>query len=192
MRGASHDPANPGVVLFTLTHLYPCFAAQHRARLRARLGRTARGSSRCWCSSPSAASSQAGAVPVPCPSIFCLSGAHPGDGDHARSPLSCCVRGRGRTISVVGWCIPSCSGAALVGGPSGGEQRGAFSGAVWRARSLGLSSASSGFRCGSGVVTPVPPPPGRDGDQSGAGLALTALLIFWGHGWLTGIPCTDP
>lgn len=22
-----------GVVLFTLTHLYPCFAAQHRARL---------------------------------------------------------------------------------------------------------------------------------------------------------------
>ena len=26
------------------------------------------------------------------------------------------------------------------------------------------------------------------GDQPGAGLALTALLIFWGHGWLTRIP----
>jgi len=22
----------------------------------------------------------------------------------------------------------------------------------------------------------------------GAGLAATALLVFWGHGWLTGIP----
>ena len=27
-----------GVVLFTLIHLYPCFAAAHRVRLRDRLG----------------------------------------------------------------------------------------------------------------------------------------------------------
>jgi len=26
------------------------------------------------------------------------------------------------------------------------------------------------------------------GISLGAGLAITALLIFWGHGWLTGIP----
>ena len=66
-----------GVVLFALTHLYPCFAATHRARLRERLGRTAtRGSSRCWCLSPSAASSPAGAAPARCRSISpaCLLG----------------------------------------------------------------------------------------------------------------------
>ena len=26
------------------------------------------------------------------------------------------------------------------------------------------------------------------GISVGAGLMLTALLVFWGHGWLTGIP----
>ncbi|GJB33787.1 hypothetical protein KAM367_28890 [Aeromonas caviae] len=31
-------------------------------------------------------------------------------------------------------------------------------------------------------------PESGSGISLGAGLALTALLIFWGHGWLTGIP----
>ena len=31
-------PLDPGVVLFAPTHLYPCFAATHRARLRSGWG----------------------------------------------------------------------------------------------------------------------------------------------------------
>ena len=95
--------------------------------------------------------------------------------------------GRGPTTCAVGWYIPSCS--APCSGPA----------PIWRStarRSLVLFGASAlgagqhRLDFGAGLAAEAAARGELAGTRIsvGAGLALTALLIFWGHGWLTGIP----
>lgn len=107
-----------GVVLFTLTHLYPCFAAQHRARLRDRLGENRyKGlfSLLVFVAIGCILAGWRSASPMPLyflpvwgPTL--VMGIMP-------IALVLLCAGQGRTISAVGWCIPSCSGCCSGRGP---------------------------------------------------------------------------
>ena len=179
-----------GVVLFTLTHLYPCFAAQHRARLRARLGENRYKGLFSLLVFVAIACILAGwrsASPLP---LYPLPAWGP-TLTMAAMPLSLILlcSGQGQN-HLRRWLVhPQLLGTLLWAG--------AHLTVNSEARSLVLFGGIGLWALVSIVWISVrdwqqkPRPEASwqgTGISLGAGLALTALLIFWGHGWLTGIP----
>ncbi|MBL0647396.1 NnrU family protein [Aeromonas caviae] len=179
-----------GVVLFTLTHLYPCFAAQHRARLRDRLGENRyKGlfSLLVFVAIGCILAGWRSASPMPLYSLPVwgpplVMGIMP-----IALVLLCAGQGANhfrrwlvhpQLLGVLLW-----SGAHLAVNSEarslvlfGGLGLWTLISIVWISmREWGRHPRAAATWQGTGI-------------SLGAGLALTALLIFWGHGWLTGIP----
>ncbi|MGS3184067.1 NnrU family protein [Aeromonas taiwanensis] len=179
-----------GVVLFTLTHLYPCFAVAHRARLRERLGENRYKGLFSLLVFVAIACILAGwrsASPLP---LYPL----PAWGPiltMAAMPVSLILlcSGQGQN-HLRRWLVhPQLLGTLLWAG--------AHLTVNSEARSLVLFGGIGFWALVSIVWISVrdwqqkPRPEASwqgTGISLGAGLAITALLIFWGHGWLTGIP----
>ncbi|MCO4203546.1 MULTISPECIES: NnrU family protein [Aeromonas] len=179
-----------GVVLFTLIHLYPCFAAAHRARLRERLGENRYKGLFSLLVFVAIACILAGwrsASPLP---LYPLPDWGP-TLTMAAMPLSLILlcSGQGQN-HLRRWLVhPQLLGALLWAG--------AHLTVNSEARSLVLFGGIGLWALVSIVWISVrdwqqkPRPEASwqgTGISLGAGLAITALLIFWGHGWLTGIP----
>ena len=179
-----------GVVLFTLTHLYPCFAGAHRARLRERLGENRYKGLFSLLVFVAIACILAGwrsASPLP---LYPLPAWGP-TLTMAAMPLSLILlcSGQGQN-HLRRWLVhPQLLGALL--------WVGAHLTVNSEARSLVLFGGIGLWALVSIVWISVrdwqqkPRPEASwqgTGISLGAGLAITALLIFWGHGWLTGIP----
>ena len=179
-----------GVVLFTLTHLYPCFAMAHRARLRERLGENRYKGLFSLLVFVAIACILAGwrsASPLP---LYPLPAWGP-TLTMAAMPVSLILlcSGQGQN-HLRRWLVhPQLLGALLWAG--------AHLTVNSEARSLVLFGGIGLWALVSIVWISVrdwqqkPRPEASwhgTGISLGAGLALTALLIFWGHGWLTGIP----
>ncbi|WP_421292505.1 NnrU family protein [Aeromonas taiwanensis] len=179
-----------GVVLFTLTHLYPCFAAAHRARLRERLGENRYKGLFSLLVFVAIACILAGwrsASPLP---LYPLPAWGPAL-TMAAMPLSLILlcSGQGQN-HLRRWLVhPQLLGTLLWAG--------AHLTVNSEARSLVLFGGIGLWALVSIVWISVrdwqqkPRPEASwqgTGISLGAGLAITALLIFWGHGWLTGIP----
>ena len=179
-----------GGVLFTLTHLYPCFAAQHRARLRERLGENRYKGLFSLLVFVAIACILAGwrsASPLP---LYPLPAWGP-TLTMAAMPVSLILlcSGQGQN-HLRRWLVhPQLLGTLLWAG--------AHLTVNSEARSLVLFVGIGLWALVSIVWISVrdwqqkPRPKASwqgTGISLGAGLAITALLIFWGHGWLTGIP----
>ena len=179
-----------GVVLFTLTHLYPCFAVAHRARLRERLGENRYKGLFSLLVFVAIACILAGwrsASPLP---LYPLPAWGP-TLTMAAMPVSLILlcSGQGQN-HLRRWLVhPQLLGTLLWAG--------AHLTANSEARSLVLFGGIGLWALVSIVWISVrdwqqkPRPEASwqgTGISLGAGLAITALLIFWGHGWLTGIP----
>ncbi len=179
-----------GVLLFTLIHLYPCFAAAHRTRLHDRLGENRykglfsllvfvafglilagwRSSSPMPLYFPPAWGPALVMGVMPVALILFFSGQGP---NHLRR-----------------WLVhPQLLGTLLWAG--------AHLAVNSEARSLVLFGGIGLWALVSIIWISVRdwqchPRPAANwvgtGISVGAGLAVTAVLIFWGHGWLTGIP----
>lgn len=179
-----------GVVLFTLIHLYPCFAAPHRARLRERLGESRyKGlfSLLVFVAIGCILAGWRSASPMPLyfppvwgPAVvmgvmpFALILLCAGQGaNHFRRYLV-----HPQLIGTLLW-----AGAHLTVNSEarslvlfGGIGLWALVSIVWiSVRDWQRKPRSAASWQGTGISV-------------GMGLAATALLIFWGHGWLTGIP----
>ncbi|MBP4041833.1 NnrU family protein [Aeromonas sp. SrichE-2G] len=179
-----------GVVLFTLTHLYPCFAVAHRARLRERLGENRYKGLFSLLVFVAIACILAGwrsASPLP---LYPLPAWGP-TLTMAAMPVSLILlcSGQGQN-HLRRWLVhPQLLGTLLWAG--------AHLTVNSEARSLVLFGGIGLWALVSIVWISVrdwqqkPRPEASwqgTGISLGAGLAITALLIFWGHGWLTGIP----
>ncbi|MGY3857647.1 NnrU family protein [Aeromonas intestinalis] len=179
-----------GVVLFTLTHLYPCFAPAHRARLRERLGENRYKGLFSLLVFVAIGCILAGwrmASPMP---LYFL----PAWGPMlamATMPVALILlcAGQGNNHFRRYLVHPQLIGTLLWAGAHlavNSEARSLmlFGGlGLWALISLVWISV----RDWRAVPRPAATWQGT-GISLGAGLAVTALLIFWGHGWLTGIP----
>ncbi|MFQ2091003.1 NnrU family protein [Aeromonas taiwanensis] len=179
-----------GVVLFTLTHLYPCFAAAHRARLRERLGENRYKGLFSLLVFVAIACILAGwrsasplpLYPLPAWGLILTMAAMP-----VSLILLCSGQGQNHLRR---WLVhPQLLGTLLWAG--------AHLTVNSEARSLVLFGGIGLWALVSIVWISVrdwqqkPRPEASwqgTGISLGAGLTITALLIFWGHGWLTGIP----
>ena len=178
-----------GVVLFTLIHLYPCFAVAHRARLRDRLGvQRYKGlfSLLVFVAIACILAGWRSASPMP---LYFLPAWGPALA-MGLMPVALILLCAGQGANHFRrWLVhPQLMGALLWAG--------AHLTVNSEARSLVLFGGLGIWALVSIVWISV-----RDWQQKprpaaswqgtgicvGAGLALTALLIFWGHGWLTGI-----
>ncbi|MGY4002164.1 NnrU family protein [Aeromonas sanarellii] len=179
-----------GVVLFALTHLYPCFAATHRARLRERLGENRyKGlfSLLVFVAIGCILAGWRSASPLP---LYFLPPCGP-TLVMVAMPVSLILLCAGQGANHFRrWLVhPQLLGVLLWSG--------AHLTVNSEARSLVLFGGIGLWALVSIVWISVrdwqqkPRPEASwqgTGISLGAGLALTALLIFWGHGWLTGIP----
>lgn len=178
-----------GVALFTLIHLYPCFAVAHRARLRKRLGENRyRGlfsllvfvAIACLIAGWRSASAlplyflpewgpMAMTVMMPFALILLFSAQGP---NHLRRWL---VHPQllGTLLWAVAHLLVNSEARSLV--LFGGIGLWALVSSAWiSVRDWQKSSRPAANWTGTGISV-------------GAGLVATALLVFWGHGWLTGI-----
>jgi len=179
-----------GVVLFTLIHLYPCFAVSHRARLRDRLGENRYKGLFSLLLFVAIACMIAGwrtASPLP---LYFL----PAWGPHAMMammPVALVLFFSGQGPNYLRrWLVhPQLLGTltwALAHLLVNSEARSLvlFGG-------LGLWALVSMVWISVRDWQKMPRPEANwtgTGISVGAGLLATLLLVFWGHGWLTGIP----
>lgn len=179
-----------GVVLFTLIHLYPCFAVSHRARLRERLGEHRYKGLFSLLLFVAIACMIAGwrsASPLP---LYFL----PQWGPHAMMAMM--------PVALVLFCSgqgPNHLRRWLVHPQLLGTLMWALAHLLVNseARSLVLFGGLGLWALVSIVWISLrdwqkyPRPEANwsgTGISVGAGLVATLLLVFWGHGWLTGIP----
>ena len=179
-----------GVLLFTLIHLYPCFAAAHRARMRDRLGENRykglfsllvfvaigcilagwRSASPMPLYFPPAWGPMLVMAAMPVALILLCAGQ---GANHLRRWLV--------HPQLLGTLLWACAHLAVNSEARslvlfGGIGAWALVSIVWiSVRDWRTKPRPAATWQGSGISV-------------GAGLMLTALLVFWGHGWLTGIP----
>lgn len=179
-----------GVVLFTLTHLYPCFAAAHRARLRERLGENRyKGlfSLLVFIAIGCIIAGWRMASPLP---LYFLPAWGPAlvMGVMPVALILLCA-GQGANHFRRYLVHPQLIGTLLWAGSHLAVNSEARSLVLFGG--LGLWALVSivwiSVRDWRSQLRPAATWQGT-GISLGAGLALTALLLFWGHGWLTGIP----
>lgn len=180
-----------GVALFTLIHLYPCFAVAHRARLRERLGENRykglflpAGVCRHRLHHRRLAVGQRLTALLPAGL-----GADDHDGDDALCADPLLFSGQGsnhlrrwlvhpQLLGTLLWAVAhllvNSEARSLV--LFGGIGLWALVSIVWiSVREWQQAPRPAANWTGTGISV-------------GAGLVATALLVFWGHGWLTGIP----
>lgn len=179
-----------GVVLFTLTHLYPCFAAAHRARLRERLGENRyKGlfSLLVFIAIGCIIAGWRMASPLP---LYFLPAWGPAlvMGVMPVALILLCA-GQGANHFRRYLVHPQLIGTLLWAGSHLAVNSEARSLVLFGG--LGLWALVSivwiSVRDWRSQLRPAATWQGT-GISLGTGLALTALLLFWGHGWLTGIP----
>ncbi|MGY3885014.1 NnrU family protein [Aeromonas aquatica] len=179
-----------GVVLFTLIHLYPCFAVTHRARLRDRLGvQRYKGLFSLLVFVAIACIIAGWRSASPLPLYFLPTWGHALVMATMPVALILLCAGQGPN-HFRRWLVhPQLIGTLLWAGSHLAVNS--------EARSLVLFGGLGLWALVSIVWISVrdwrqkPRPEANwqgTGICVGAGLALTALMIFWGHGWLTGIP----
>jgi len=179
-----------GVVLFTLTHLYPCFAPAHRARLRERLGEQRyKGLFSLLIFVALACIISGWRTTSPLPLYFlpewgplAMMGMMPialilffaGQGSNHLRRWLIHPQLLGTQLWAVAHLLVNSEARSLV--LFGGIGLWALVSIIW----ISLRDWQTYLRPAAnwtGTAISV-----------GTGLAATALLIFWGHGWLTGIP----